>query len=68
MREDVWLQQTPFGDTVILLMEGEEPALYLKKVFDSEAPFDRWFAGQFREVHGIDPAQPPPKTERVRLF
>jgi hypothetical protein len=49
-------------------MEGDEPALYLKKVFDSEAPFDRWFAGQLREVHGIDPAQPPPKTERVRLF
>jgi len=67
-REDLWLQQTPFGDTVILYMEGEELAIYMKKVFESAAPFDRWFAGQLREVHGIDPSQPPPKTERVKLF
>jgi len=67
-REDLWLQQTPFGDTVILYMEGEELATYMKKVFESDAPFDRWFAQQLREVHGIDPSQPPPKTERVKLF
>jgi len=67
-REDLWLQQTPFGDTVILYMEGEELATYMKKVFESDAPFDRWFAQQLRDVHGIDPSQPPPKTERVNLF
>ena len=67
-REDIWLQQTPVGDTVILYMEGDDPASYTKKVFESDAPFDRWFAQQLREVHGIDPSQPPPKTERVKLF
>lgn len=68
LREDVWLQQTPFGDTVILYMEGEDLASYMKKVFESHEPFDRWFAQQLAEVHGIDPSQPPPKTERVELF
>jgi hypothetical protein len=67
-REDLWLQQTPIGDTVVLYMEGEELASYMKKIFESDTPFDRWFAQQLREVHGIDPAQPPPKTEQVKLF
>jgi hypothetical protein len=67
-REDIWLQQTPVSDTVILYMEGDDLASYTKKVFESDAPFDRWFAQQLREVHGIDPSQPPPKTERVKLF
>jgi hypothetical protein len=67
-REDVWLQETPHGSTVILYLEGDDPASYMGKVFQSDSDFDHWFAGELAAIHGVDPNQPPPRMERIDLF
>jgi hypothetical protein len=38
------------------------------RVLESDSEFDRWFAGELRAVHGIDPSLPPPSVEKVELF
>lgn len=67
-RADIWLQETPEGSTLILCMEGEDLASYMGKVFQSDSDFDRWFAGELAAIHGLDPAQLPPRMERINLF
>jgi hypothetical protein len=53
------------GYLVIVYQEGKDLASYMGNLLQSDAPFDRWFAEQLEEVHGLDPSQPPPRIERI---
>lgn len=52
-RESVWIQSTPAGDAVVVLMEAEDLAFAIQGVATSEEPFDQWFRDHVAEVHGI---------------
>ena len=54
-----YLQQTPQGELLILALEGD-PGGALAKLAASGHPFDVWFRGAVKEVHGVDLAQPLP--------
>ncbi len=62
-----FLQETPFGSTMILLYEFDGDGSKLGRAFTDSA-YDKWWVGHLKEVHGIDvtgaPA-PPPKTTLV---
>jgi len=58
-REVVSLQQTPAGDSVVVFLEGDDPAGVVGKYLKSDAPFDKWFAETFLVgIHGIQEAPP----------
>ena len=59
-RQCVSLQRTPNGDFVVLFFEGDEPAAMMAGIGHSGNEFDKWFAQNIREIHGIDTSQPPP--------
>jgi len=63
--EFVWLESTPAGEMVVVYQEGHDLQSYMRKVFESDEPFDRWFAEELRAVHGFDPEVPPPPLEQV---
>jgi hypothetical protein len=61
-REATWVQSTPVGDVVIVLLESENLAASLYGVATSDDPFDAWFRAHVKTVHGVDLAagmQPP---------
>ena len=59
-RQCVSLQRTPHGEFVNVFFEGDDPGAMMAGLGTSTNEFDMWFAGQIKEVHGIDPAVPPP--------
>lgn len=61
-RHTVWHQQTPDGTIAVVYMEAGDEA-GVAKFGSSDAPFNRWFRDQMKEVHGVDISQsgPPPK-------
>ncbi len=59
-RQLVSLQRTPDGDFVVVLFEGENPGAMMAGLANSDNEFDKWFAGQVKEVHGIDVEHAPP--------
>lgn len=59
-RQCVSLQRTPNGDFVNVFFEGDNPAALMAGLGSSDNEFDQWFAQQVKEVHGMDPANPPP--------
>ena len=59
-RQLVSLQRTPNGDFVIVSFEGETPGAMMAGLGESDNEFDKWFAAQIKEVHGIAPADAPP--------
>ena len=61
-REATWVQSTPAGDVVIVLLESDNLAASLVGLAASEEPFDAWFRAHVKKVHGVDLAggmQPP---------
>ena len=62
-REAVWIQQTPGGDVAVVYLEADDLHAAFEGLGSSEEPFDVWFRGHVRDVHGIDLAQgfPPPE-------
>ncbi len=59
-RQYVSLQKTPMGDFVVLFFEGDEPGAMMAGLGSSDNEFDKWFAGQIKDFHGIDVNVPPP--------
>ncbi len=59
-RQCVSLQQTPHGDYVVVFFEGDDPTAMMAGLGASQNEFDKWFAKQVLEVHGMDVSQPPP--------
>lgn len=59
-REDWYLQSTPQGDMIIVVMEGEDPLRTMHSWAESRDPFDIWFKNQAGEISGIDFNQPVP--------
>ncbi len=59
-RQVVSLQQTPMGDFVNVFFEGAQPDAVMAGMGASDNEFDKWFASQVLEFHGIDVSQPPP--------
>ena len=53
IREAVWIQPTPGGDMAVVYLEADDLAAAFTIVGTSAEPFDRWFRGHARQVHGI---------------
>lgn len=64
VREVVSLQQTPDGDSVVVFLEGDDPAGVVPKYLSSSAPFDKWFSETVLiGVHGMDASAAPPANQ-----
>jgi hypothetical protein len=64
------LCQTAQGESAIISIEAEEPALVISKLAASDLPFDRWFRRKVLELYGYDlMAQPAaPATELIFVW
>jgi len=63
-RELVCLQQTPMGDMVCVLLEGNDPLGSVKKMSESTDAFDQWFVKTVLvESHDMQPSAQPPAPE-----
>ena len=58
-RQRVWLQHTPMGQFVVVVVEGGDADHMMMKIGQSDNEFDVWFRGQIKDFHGIDMTQPP---------
>ncbi len=56
-REAVWIQSTPDGDVAVVLIEAPDIQAAMGALATSEDPFDVWFRGSVKEVHGMDLAE-----------
>ncbi len=59
-RHAAWLAETPMGAMVAVLQEGPGSDTFMQKLGQSSHEFDKWFAGNIKEIHGMDVSQPPP--------
>jgi hypothetical protein len=66
-REEVFLNQTPAGDMVVVYLEGRDPVASNRQFAASNTPFDRWFKDRCKEIFPafIDFDQPVPQNEEV---
>ena len=53
IREAVWIQPGPGGDVAVVYLEADDLATAFTLLGTSAEPFDRWFRGHVRQVHGI---------------
>jgi len=53
IREAVWIQPGPGGDIAVVYLEADDLATAFTMLGTSAEPFDRWFRGHVRQVHGI---------------
>ena len=53
IREAVWIQPAPGGDVAVVYLEADDLAAAFTIWGTSAEPFDRWFRGRVRQVHGI---------------
>ncbi len=59
--EQVWLQNTPQGDIVVLVWDTDNPNKAFDHLMKSKDPFDIWFRDTILiECHGVDPSKPMP--------
>jgi len=63
---EAYLQQAPDGNfLVIVVQDGPGGDSFAEKLLASDNEFDRWFATNIADLHGIDPTGPlPPAPER----
>src|SRR5437588_5343636 len=62
--ETVFLQRTPRGDMVVVVLETDDPQAFFQGIAGSQEPYDQWFRSKLTELHGIDFDQPPPLNEQ----
>jgi hypothetical protein len=62
-RESTWLQRTPNGDVVVVLIEAGDVEAAMGTLATSQEPFDVWFREHIKDAHGMDLAEgfPPPE-------
>lgn len=68
-RHAVWHQETPDGTLAIVYMQADDEA-GVGQFAASDAPLNRWFCEQMKQVHGIDIAEagsPPKKVHDISL-
>jgi hypothetical protein len=65
--EQWFLQQTPQGEMLILVLEGD-PVGALAALAESKDEFDTWFLERVKEVHGVDLRQPLPGPAPEMVF
>lgn len=58
--ESWFIQSTPMGDMVIVVMQAEDPARAWQEWAASQDPYDRWFKETAGAVCGLDFNQPLP--------
>ena len=67
-RESAWLQRTPEGDVVVVLIEAEDIQAAMGTLATSQEPFDVWFREHIKDAHGMDMAEGFPPPERMLDF
>ena len=67
-RELAWIQPTPQGDLLIVLLEGDDPIKGNRIFAASDHPYDRWFKQQLQSITGIDFNQPLPGAPELTAF
>lgn len=67
-REATWLQRTPDGDVVVVLLEADDVQAAMGTLATSQEPFDVWFREQVKDAHGMDMAEGFPPPEQVLDF
>ncbi|MGA2665339.1 MAG: hypothetical protein ABSF83_10380 [Nitrososphaerales archaeon] len=65
--ERVWFQHTPQGDFALLSFEGKDTSKALEKLMNSRDPFDKWFAENLKDIHGIEVATSPVPISQLYL-
>ena len=63
-RQAVWHQETPDGILALVYITADDPDA-AQRFSSSDAPLNRWFREQMKEVHGIDISQPLPAVRNV---
>jgi|GEM_PF-2692794 len=58
IRERWWVQQTPKGGVVILLLEGDDPAEATRRLAESTDAYDEWFKDSANATLDLDLSQP----------
>lgn len=64
-REASWIQPTPAGDAVVVLLESSDLAKSLFGMATSNEPFDAWFRAHVKTVHGVDLADGMQLPEQI---
>jgi hypothetical protein len=64
-RELEFLQRTPMGDMVVIVLEAADPAKAMESLMTSKDPFDLWFFSKVKEIHGFDVTQEMPMNELI---
>ena len=67
-RESAWLQRTPSGDVVVVLIEADDVQSAMGTLATSQEPFDVWFRDHIKDAHGVDVAEGFPPHEQVLDF
>lgn len=62
-RETAWIQRTPDGALVLVLIEADDLARAYGELAVSDAPFDRWYRERVLELYGVDLRHPGPPNE-----
>ena len=52
IREAVWIQPGPGGEVAVVYLEADDLVAAFTMLRTSAEPFDRWFRGHLRQVHG----------------
>jgi hypothetical protein len=63
--ERAYLQQTPQGDIVVIVVEAEDLPRYFQGMATSQEPFDVWFRERVQDLHGLDLTQPSLPNELI---
>jgi len=68
-RHDAWLCETPGGVVVCAIHEGPGASDFIANAGKATQEFDKWFAAQLADIHGMDLTKGPPpgKMPELRL-
>lgn len=64
-REAGWLNPTPMGDFVVVLLEGDDPVKGNREFAASKSAYDVWFKENAQRITGIDFNQPLPSIPEL---
>ena len=64
-RESGWLNPTPAGDLLVVLLEGDDPVKGNREFAASKTPYDVWFKEKAQGITGIDFNQPLPAVPEL---